>query len=287
MTYYLISTKDMKNILILSFIHNDPIYIRRFELLRDHYNKIISYFALPIKYYGVLVTDNDTHIDEDNNMIYIRDLYDEYDKRLVYKVRDTYQYLHDMDFPYDVTVKSNASFLINLVFLNRTIQEGDLESVLCPQILKTYNIPWNLTARGNMLVIPHKIMTGIVSAMTDEYIEKIHNTSNLEISYCSDDIYISSILCNMGCYIYEIPQKFTRHADAVSGNVIIDPFEILHISGITIKSFYNAGDKIYYDNPACSDDEVYAEYINHMDTDDIDLIQMRWFISILEHEYIR
>lgn len=274
----------MKNILILSFLYNDPVYIRRFEILRDHYNKIIDHFGLPMKYYGVMVADTGYgRIDNERNIIYIDNKGEGYDKKLVYKVRDTYEFLHEVDFPYDVTIKTNASFLINLVYANRIIQKNSSDRVLCSQILKTYNLPWNLTARGNMMILSSDIIQKVLPHLSDEYIESVHKKHHIE--YMSDDMFISSILCRLGHYMYEFSQKFTRRASIHAENVIHNPFDILNLIGVTIKSFYNKKD-IYSDPMEDADEDKKIDYLRNMDTDDIDLIQTRWLVSILEHEYI-
>ena len=191
----------MKKILILSFLYENDINLEEFELLREHYNKMISYFCFPIKYYGVRATEHgETRIDEDNQIIWLRtDNIEEYDKKLIYKVVDCFDFIEKNDIEYDVIIKTNTTFLINLTYINNIIQNLKSNST----IITSYRVGnyayqnFNLY-RGNFIALSKCHINDIINAN----IQEIHDyflTSNFfkvykDNLFISDDAFIGYIL---------------------------------------------------------------------------------------------
>lgn len=192
----------MKKILVLSFLYEDPLCLKEFELLREHYNKIIDYFCFPIKYYGVRATEEgETRIDEENQIIWLHtDDLKEYDRKLIYKVVDCFKFIEKNNVDYDIIIKGNTSSYLNLIVLNNLLQHDNKESVYTGQVtfLRNYNI-MNLFIRGNCICLYKKHIKDIIEADIEN---SINNISDLlkqrEIEskdfYLCDDVIISEIL---------------------------------------------------------------------------------------------
>lgn len=118
-------------------MHEDPLILKEFELLKEHYNKIIDYFCFPIKYYGVRATEEgETRIDKENQIIWLHaDNIKEYDKSLICKVIDCFKFIEESDIEYDVIIKGNTSSYLNLIILNNLIQKDTENAIYTGQII--------------------------------------------------------------------------------------------------------------------------------------------------------
>lgn len=192
----------MKNILILSFLYEDSMTLREFEMLRNHYNKIIDYFCFPMKYYGVrATTEGETRIDEKDQIIWLRtDNIEEYDKKLIYKVVDCFRFIEESDIKYDVIIKGNVSTYLNLIRLNREIQKNDDNTILSSMrtfAQKQYTV--NFVARGNCLCLLKKHINGIINSNIEEHYKYLKENGQI-YDYLFDDLYIASILIDKNEY---------------------------------------------------------------------------------------
>lgn len=190
----------MKNILVLSFLYEDALCLKEFELLKEHYNKIIDYFCFPIKYYGVRATgEGETRIDEENQIIWLyTDNIKEYDKKLIYKVYDCFKFIENSNVEYDVIIKTNTSSYLNLIILNNLIQKDTENAIYTGQItyMKNINI-MNFFVRGNCICMYHNhiynIITADVESTKNEILEEIRYFDRQALEK-ADDIIISRIL---------------------------------------------------------------------------------------------
>lgn len=222
----------MKKILILSFLYENDLCLKEFDLLKSHYNKIIDLYCFPIKYYGVRATETgETRIDEENQIIWLHsDDLTSYDKKLIYKVQDCLKFIEENDIEYDVIVKGNTSSYLNLVLLNKSIQQNHDDAILTGMILYAKkNTSINILARGNCLCLLKKHVECIISSNIEEY------TKNVK-SYLQDDVYIAYMLIMHEMYYVKSCGNCTIFGEFPNQLLKID--DCLSYMVTTIKNYY-------------------------------------------------
>ena len=280
---------NIKRIILLSFLHENDTYIRMFKILRDHYLKLIDKLNLPIRYYGVRITDKESFIDEENHMIMIHNIGDDYDKKLVLKVRDTFEFIEN-NLEYDIIVKGNASTIINLPRLNNHLQYSEYDGVVwCGQC---WFPAWpirdcNIIARGNLLCLPKYMIDNIISEFRNieyfqkNYIERAFENAPQSIKdnynpYILDDFYISMCVANICSGVFPIDRDgaFLKLGDA---DGISKPpetlLEIISRIGVNIKTYHD----IYT--------ESMQKTYNNPDIECLDIILLKLIIDIYERFY--
>lgn len=229
-------------------MHEDPLILKEFELLKEHYNKIIDYFCFPIKYYGVRATEEgETRIDEENQMIWLHtDSIKEYDKSLICKVIDCFKFIEENNIEYDVIIKSNTSSYLNLIILNNLIQKDTENAIYTGQLtyMKNTNI-MNFFARGNCICMYHNhihdIITSDVESVENEILEELRHFDKQTLEK-ADDVIISKILIkNNKLYV-----KKCGHVAFDFATYIIHPIhkieDVLKVGVICCK-MYNISEK--------------------------------------------
>jgi len=238
----------MKNILVLSFMHEDPLILKEFELLKEHYNKIIDYFCFPIKYYGVRATEEgETRIDKENQIIWLHtDNIKEYDKSLICKVIDCFKFIEESDIEYDVIIKGNTSSYLNLIILNNLIQKDTENAIYTGQIVCMKNSSiMNFFVRGNCICMYHNhihdIITADVESTENKILEELRDFDR-QILEKADDVIISKILINNN----NLYVKKCGHVAFDNATNIIHPIhkieDVLKVGVICCK-MYNISDK--------------------------------------------
>lgn len=237
----------MKKILVLSFVHEDPLILKELELLKKHYNKIIDYFGFPIKYYGVKATEEgETRIDEENSMIWLHtDNFKEYDKKLTDKVVDCFRFIEESCIDYDIIIKGNTSTYLNLIMLNNILQHWSSDNVYTGVMTYTPN---NLTiphyGRGNCLCIPKKYIDIILNTNIEDVKYKMQTDMNAPMDFIEkiDDVMFGYIwklnsclnICQISCLTFGYDYEF---------NIIDDVEKILKVGAICYKiyniNYYN------------------------------------------------
>lgn len=195
----------MKNILILAFGYESDVSKYHFELLHKHYNKLITHFCLPIKHYGVFITEQDTFIDESKGIIYIHKKSEDYDKNLILKVLDTLKYVEGkIDF--DWIIKTNTSFVMNLININQVLQRETKNIVHCSTLYVNnkcnYVYTTNVYPRGNCICLTRKNVEYLnnFENVEDAILTNWANNDYKDVSL-GDDYIIGGILSSGGDYI--------------------------------------------------------------------------------------
>lgn len=279
----------MKNIVIISFLYENSDYIRMFEILRDHYLRMIDEFSFPIKYYGCRV-GSETIIDDDNHMIWLEDRGNDYDKKLTFKVRDAFKVVDD-NMNYDLIIKTNASTLLNLVYVNRFLQRAHPDVCWCAQM---WNPGWPVGAstilRGNILVLPKDPVKDVIREFSNEeefearFIKRVFTDQAPSFMkevdpYIIDDWYISLILCDhnrwLGCISPDGCNLSVIDYIKVNTDRIPDSVEdILYAPGITIKTYYDQNMK---GRPTeTSEPDLFC----------LDVILLKLFVGVMEKNYL-
>lgn len=264
----------MKNILILSFLYEDALCLKEFEMLKKHYNKFIHYWCFPMKYYGVrATTEGETRIDEQNQVIWLKtDNIEQYDKELTKKVYDCFKFIETSNIEYDVIIKTNTSFIINLQQANYHIQWWNTTINIITGISYEYELNINErfnVYRGNFATFGKNTIKDIVNGFNI-------NDIPLSIPLLYDDTYFSYYLKDK-VNIIGIGQLAITHQRNLS------PYDTIHnmndyfeTTGVCIKVY----DEDTHNSRHKNDTEFELEHYN------ADIPLMRLFINFIESAYI-
>lgn len=262
----------MKNMIILSFLYEDALCLKEFELLKEHYNKIIHYWCFPMKYYGVrATTEGETRIDEENQIIWLHtgDI-EKYDKELTYKVYDCFKFIENSNIEYDAIIKTNTSFIINLQQANYFTQQWDTENNVITGISYEYEIenPFErfTVYRGNFAVFGKNIVQNIVSGFNISEIP-------LYIPLLYDDTYFSYYLKNKINILTLGQLAITHQYDLAPYNTIQNIDSFFEVAGVCIKIYekftHNDKYKNYTEfdfNYRCADLTIMKLFINYIES---------------------
>ncbi|WP_296865239.1 hypothetical protein [uncultured Methanobrevibacter sp.] len=269
----------MNKILILSFLYENNICLRQFELLKNHYNKLIDFYKLPISYYGVRATQNgETRIDEDNQIIWLHsNNVNEYDKKLFFKVIDCFKFIKDEDF--EVVLKTNTSTLINIFYTNKIIQETNfckdgLVVGLCLFNCYLGYERYNMHIGNYMTFTKYDIdyiLNYDMNEVYENYKKQYYDWSNM---YMADDILLSYIITknNRNFYNYGCLRLSESDDDPIHHEMLINIEDILKVPCVTLKD-YNRLKNDY------SQEKV--------DSCSIEIAIMKIFINYIESIYIK
>lgn len=265
----------MKDILILSFLYENNLCLKEFELLREHYNKMIKHFCFPMKYYGVRATeDGETRIDEENQIIWLHtDNLKEYDRNLTQKVFDCFKFIEESHIKYDIIVKTNTSFLINLQKLNNISQSWDTDDVVITGILYDVMLKQERYKcfRGNFVMFGKTVIQDIVVNFD---IKKSYVYDKIDVLL--DDYYFSYFIKDK-YHIYCLGQLAVTQQHEISPyNPITNIKQILNVVGVCIKVYQ---DEIHSNKYANSTEHELKHFIP-------DITFMKLFIGYIEDTYI-
>jgi len=270
----------MNKILILSFLYEDNLCLYEFNLLKDHYNKMIEHLCLPMKYYGVRVTNNGlTRIDEKNQIIWLKsEDTEQYDKLLTHKVVDCYKFIENLGIDYDFIIKTNTSFLINLVQLNYILQKNpyhrnyEKEIVTGIRYWQTEYLSFKgnfYSYRGNFAAMHKTIVSDIASNFIIQY-----NDNN----FLYDDIYISEYCSKKGYTVFAIGQLGVTHEHYMTPyDSITQIQDIFKTIGVCIKNY---NEKNHNDNTYKNETE------ENLDKKCIDITVLKIFTKYIEDKFI-
>ena len=268
----------MRNVLILSFMHHHNMILKEFELLKTHYQKLIDYYKLPMQYYGVLLTDREDveeyFIDHNSKIIWLKSQsVEEDDKDLYKKVIAGFKVI-EKEFEYDVVVKSNTSFLINLLFLNSQIQNTpDIEHCILTSLAgecKYVDTGLFIGARGNCMVM-HKNLIQQTILKSDTF----PPYTDQHMPHHVDDQRISYILRKDAHFVSLGQYSISQQDDVAPHNTLEYVDDIFNVPGITIKT-YDAG---YAKRFKDADDSVLMFQCT-------DVILLRLFINQIESRFL-
>lgn len=263
----------MKNILILSFLYEDALCLKEFELLKEHYNKIIHYWCFPMKYYGVrATTDGETRIDEENKIIWLHtDDIEKYDKELTNKVYDCFKFIENSNIEYDAIIKTNTSFIINLQQANYFTQQCDTENGILTGISYEYetgsSIGMFMVYRGNFAVFGKNIVQNIVTGFNISEIP-------LPIQLLYDDIYFSYYLKDKADIFAFGQLAITHQYDIAPYDTIQNIDSFFETMGVCIKIYEkdtphhdkHKNDTEFDLNHRCADISVMRLFINYIES---------------------